>query len=280
MKIGCIGQGFVGKHLSDDLENRGHFVIRYSLEDEYIINKDKIAECEIVFLALPTPTTPDGFDYSLVQDAVQFTKPGSAVVIKSTVLPGTTKKIQNEFPDRVLLHSPELLSEKTASYESASPFVNVVGMAYDTASHRKAAEKVKGILPNTDHNFIVPAEAAEIYKYAHNLNGYFRIILTNLLHDLGEAHEVDWSDVKAMVDSDIMMSPYYNKPIHKGGRGAGGHCFVKDMAAFRHAYEGGVNDPEGLAVLKALEEKNRKLLKDTGKSLDIIKDVYGEDDGR
>jgi soluble cytochrome b562 len=56
----------------------------------------------------------------------------------------------------------------------------------------------------------------------------------------------------------------------------GGHCFVKDMAAFRHAYEQLVDDVEGLMVLKALEEKNLKLLKNTGKSLDIIREVYGE----
>lgn len=277
MKIGCIGQGFVGKHLSDDLENRGFSVVRYSLEDDYILNKDKIAECEIVFVALPTPTTPAGFDYSLIEGAFEFMTPGTISVIKSTVLPGTTKAIQKKFTDRIVLHSPELLSEKTASYDSASPFVNVIGMAFDTASHRKAAERVRSVLPKTEHNFIVPAEAAEVYKYAHNLNGYFRIMLTNLLHDLGEVHDVDWSDVKAMVDSDIMMSPYYNKPIHKGGRGAGGHCFVKDMAAFRHAYESHLPDDQaGLAILRAMEKKNLELLKKSEKSQDIVKEVYGD----
>ena len=276
MKVGCIGQGFVGKNLSDDFENRGIDVVRYALEEEYLANKDSIKNCEVVFIALPTPTTPNGFNFSLIEGAFELISPDAVVIIKSTVLPGTTKQIQDKNRKHIVLHSPELLSERTASYDSARPLVNVIGMAHDTTAHRKAAEKVKTILPNTDHNYIVPAEAAELYKYAHNLNGYFRIILTNLLHDMGEAHDVDWSDVKSMIDSDIMMSPYYNKPIHKGGRGAGGHCFVKDMAAFRHAYEKLVDDVEGLSVLKALENKNLKLLNDTGKSQDIIKEVYGQ----
>jgi len=277
MKIGCIGQGFVGKNLSDDLVNRNYEVVRYSMEDEFILNKDQLKLCELVFIAVPTPTTPEGFDFSIAEEVVQFTRSGSVVILKSTMLPGTTAKIQNLYPDRILLCAPELLSEKTASFDSARPIVNVIGMAHDTVSHRKAAESVKRVLPNAEHNFIVPAEAAELYKYAHNLNGYFRIILTNLLFDLGNKHDVDWSDVKPLIDSDIMMSPYYNKPIHKGGRGAGGHCFLKDMAAFRHAYERkNKTDVAGLNVLKALEQKNIDLLRSTGKSEDIIKGVYGD----
>jgi UDP-glucose 6-dehydrogenase len=73
-----------------------------------------------------------------------------------------------------------------------------------------------------------------------------------------------------------MMSPYYNQPVHKGGRGAGGNCFVKDMAAFRHLYEEILEDKSGAEVLKALEKKNVELLKESGKSEDIIKGVYGE----
>ena len=75
-----------------------------------------------------------------------------------------------------------------------------------------------------------------------------------------------------------MLSPYYNSPVHKDGRGAGGNCFVKDMAAFRSLYSEVVaKDPNGLEVLKALEKKNLELLNATGKSKDIVRGVYGEE---
>ena len=54
MKIGFIGQGFVGKNIANDFERRGHTVVRYALEPEYCANRDLIAECEIVFVAVPT----------------------------------------------------------------------------------------------------------------------------------------------------------------------------------------------------------------------------------
>ena len=57
-KIGFIGQGFIGKNYADDFERRGFEVIRYALEEPYRANKEKIRECDIVFIAVPTPTTP------------------------------------------------------------------------------------------------------------------------------------------------------------------------------------------------------------------------------
>lgn len=57
--IGFIGQGFIGKNLADDFENRGHRIFRYSKRLDSPENRQKLAECDIVFIAVPTPTTPE-----------------------------------------------------------------------------------------------------------------------------------------------------------------------------------------------------------------------------
>jgi UDP-glucose 6-dehydrogenase len=46
--------------------------------------------------------------------------------------------------------------------------------------------------------------------------------------------------------------------VHKGGRGAGGHCFIKDMAAFAEMYriQSGIDDPTGIVLLDKLQIKN------------------------
>jgi UDP-glucose 6-dehydrogenase len=277
MKIGCIGQGFVGKNTADNFEHRGFEVVRYALESEYKNNAEKISECNVVFIGVPTPTTPKGFDYSIVEDVLKLVADGAIAVIKSTLLPGTTTKLQDTYPNKIVLFSPEFLCEKTAAYDVANPMMNVIGLSYDSAGHRKAAGSVMKVLPVADHNFIVSSQAAELFKYAHNLNGYFRVILANLLFEVGEKSDVNWGDVKTMMDSDIMMSPYYNTPSHKGGRGAGGHCFIKDMAAFRHLYEEKVKEDNiGLEVLKSLEKKNLELLNKTHKDKDLVAGVYGD----
>ncbi len=51
MKLGFIGQGFVGKTYADYFEKRGFEVVRYAKEAPYEKNKEKIKDCDIVFIA-------------------------------------------------------------------------------------------------------------------------------------------------------------------------------------------------------------------------------------
>jgi UDPglucose 6-dehydrogenase len=276
MKIGCIGQGFVGKNTADNFVERGFEVIRYAIEPEYQDNKEKIAECDIVFIAVPTPSTPEGFDYSIVHDVIALVGEGKTAVIKSTLLPGTTTELQSIYPRKTVLFSPEFLCEATAAYDVANPILNIVGYSESVEGQKEKAEKVMSILPDCEHNFVTKIESAELFKYAHNLNGYFRVILSNLLYDVGSEVGARWDEVSDIMDKDVMMSPYYNHPVHKGGRGAGGNCFIKDMAAFRFLFESlKSEDKLGIGVLKALEEKNVELLKKSGKDEKLIKGVYG-----
>ena len=97
--IGFIGQGWIGKNYADDFEKRGYETVRYSLEKPYVDNKEKIKDCDLVFIAVPTPTTPTGFDDSILRQTVKLVGKGKIAVIKSTVLPGTTESIQRENPD-------------------------------------------------------------------------------------------------------------------------------------------------------------------------------------
>ena len=83
--IGFIGQGFVGKAYADDFENRGFKNVRYALEEPYRNNKDLIKDCDIVFIAVPTPTTEKGFDDSIIRGAVKLVGKGKIAVIKSTI---------------------------------------------------------------------------------------------------------------------------------------------------------------------------------------------------
>ena len=136
---GFIGQGWVGKNYATDFEERGFSVIRYSKEAEYSHNKEAIASCGIVFIAVPTPTTPKGFDGSILDDVLPLVGLGKTAVIKSTILPGTTKKLQEKYPKKIILYSPEFLSEATAKYDTSNPFVSIVGMSKESKIHRKTA---------------------------------------------------------------------------------------------------------------------------------------------
>ena len=278
MTIGFIGQGWIGKNYADDFEKRGYSVVRYSLEEPHVHNKDKIHECDIVFIAVPTPTTPEGFDASVVEGALSLIGDGKTAVIKSTILPGTTFALQKKYPAITLTYSPEFLSEATAAYDCAHPFSNIVGVAANDDTHHTAAQAVLEVLPIAPFSQICTSTEAEFIKYAHNLNGYFQIQLANVLYDAAQKLGAEWEPVRTALEADPFISNRYSKPVHKTGRGAGGHCFIKDFAAFARLYEAQFpEDIEGIAVLTSLEKKNIKLLKATGKDLELLRGVYGAD---
>ena len=281
MKIGFIGQGFIGKNYADDFENRGYEVIRYAQEDKYIDNKDKIKECDIVFIAVPTPTTPEGFDYSIVEGVVELVGKGNVAVIKSTMQPGSTEKIAKKHPDIFVMHSPEFLKEKTAALDAANPDRNIIGISEDNAEHQEKAKMVMEVLAKAPYNKIMDVRSAELIKYIGNCFLMTKVVFFNIMYDIAKQLDLNWEDIRQSVAADPRIGESHTKIVHESGhgggkkRGAGGHCFIKDFAAIRELHEKILaEDKKGLDVLKAIENKNISLLKANGKDLDLLCDIY------
>lgn len=273
MKIGFIGQGFIGKSYADDYEARGFSVVRYALDPLFEKNKNEIQHCDIVFIAVPTPSTPSGFDDSIVRAVLPLVGVGKMAVIKSTLVPGTTRALQRVFSDRVVMHSPEFLSSSTAAYDAQHPQRNIIGIT--DPAHRPHAERVLETFSTAPYSLVCTAEEAELIKYARNMVGVLRTVFYNLLYDVSLKHGAQWGAIADAISHDPDNGPTYTQPIHKSGRGAGGFCFIKDLEAFRRVYRE-MGDPEGSALLDALVAKNNALLRASGKDLDLLRGVYGE----
>src|SRR5688572_31146562 len=115
MKIGVIGQGYVGKAYADYLEATGdHTVIRYGLEPEFNDNIFAVGSNEIVLIAVPTPSPNRHQSLNDVRIALALVEEGRIAVIKSTMLPGSTVQLQKEYSHLTILHCPEFLSADTA----------------------------------------------------------------------------------------------------------------------------------------------------------------------
>ena len=281
-KIGFIGQGWIGKNYADNFVERGFEVIRYALEEPYRDNKGKIKTCDIVFIAVPTPTTPDGFQDIIVREAVSNVSLGKIAVIKSTLRPGTTRSIQEQYPEIIVVHSPEFLSRSTATSDVAHPMQNIIGIPTKNDSYQVAAELVLSVLPPAP-SMIVSAETAELYKYVHNTSLFARSIFMNLLFEIAEKLNIDWDDIKQAIQNDPMIafqtpvvSHWHIEPRHVGGRGIGGDCHIKDMETFSRLYADIVGEESGKQILEAMRDKNIKLLLESEKDLDLLKGVYGD----
>jgi UDPglucose 6-dehydrogenase len=274
--LGFIGQGFIGKNYSDEFESRGYVVIRYALEPKYQENKDKIKDCDIVFIAVPTPTTPNGFDFSIVRSVLSLVGEGKIAVIKSTILPGTTETLQNEFPNITVFHSPEFLKEATAREDAQKPDRNIVGVPNMSSENIEKAKLVLSVLPKAPYEKIAPVREAELVKYLGNSFLTTKVIFINMAYDVAQKLGADWNTVAEMFSHDPRVGTSHLQPVHFSGRGAGGHCFIKDIEAYKRLYVDLVGDDLGNEVLESLVEKNKKLLIDSGKDLDLLKGVYGD----
>lgn len=305
--IGFIGQGFIGKNYANDFENRGFPVVRFAREEPYRKNEARIKECDIVFIAVPTPSVPrksgeqvkTKFDDSVVREVLSKVGEGKIAVIKSTLKPGTTDKLQAQYPNIIVLHSPEFLSVATAAHDAAHPYRNIVGVPEEGKLHRKAAELVLRILPDAPYELICSAREAEYIKYAGNNWFYFKVIFINLLFELTQKDGCNWETIRTAMAADprigsthlnpvhksgakggdvqsLSFNELHLEPLHKGGRGAGGSCFIKDFASFTELYaQTFPEDESGIQVLEALEKKNIDLLVESGKDLDLLKGIYG-----
>lgn len=299
--IGFIGQGWIGKNYADDFEKRGYKIVRYGLEEPHVHNGDRVKECDIVFIAVPTPSTTAGFDDSILRQAIKKAGQGKIAVIKSTILPGTTEKIQAENANIFVLHSPEFLTEATAAYDAAHPIRNIVGIPAENEIYRQKAKEVLECLPQADYELVCSAREAEFIKYGGNNWFYFKVIFFNLLYDLADKHGIRWDVIKEAMAADprigsshlnpvhqsgasggearpsLKYNELHMEPIHKSGRGAGGHCFIKDFAAFQEMYEKEIGDELGIKLLEAMRDKNIDLLVSSNKDLDLLAGVYGKD---
>jgi len=282
LKIGFIGQGFIGKSYADDMERRGYTTVRYALEAPYKNNKDKIKECEIVFIAVPTPTTPKGFDYSIVESALKLVGKGKTAVIKSTILPGTTARLQKKFSKIYVMHSPEFLVLKQAAEDAARPLRNIVGIPKKSKAFETRAKAVMKVLPRAPFELICGAPEAEMVKYAGNLFLYLKVLYANLMYETADAIGADYEMVSKAIAADPRIGPSHLQVLHdsghkgaKRGRGAGGVCFIKDVEALAEFYHKHVGDIYGEKFFAAATEKNIDLLIKSNKDIDLVVGVHG-----
>jgi UDPglucose 6-dehydrogenase len=280
--VGFIGQGWVGKTYADMFAERGFNIVRYGLEEPYRQNKDDIPDCDIVFIAVPTPTTEEEFDDSIVREAVGLVGVGKTAVIKSTILPGTTESIQKEYPNKFVFHAPEFLTEANAKADVRNPSRNIIGRPKDNSEYNNRAQTVIDILPDAPTEMICDSKEAELVKYAGNTFLYMKVMFANLFYDLAETEDIDWATVRQGMVADERIGETHLEPIHhsqpgkKPARGAGGDCFIKDFSAIKQLFAETLDDEKAQNIFAALEDKNIELLCDTNKDTDILKEVYGD----
>ena len=300
MKIAIIGLGFVGLSLTSVLSSKGYDIIGIDIDKEKCekiengispffepelektlqnglkkklkISSDfsLIKNCDFIFVTVGTPQNTNGsIDLTIIKKAVSTiaenlhkNKKKPIILIKSTVIPGTIKKIilpilekksnKKAGKDFGLISNPEFLQESSAIRDTKFPHAVVLG-TNNTEFLKKAKKLFLKLHPNvpiisTNH------QTAEMIKYANNSFLATKISFINQLSNI--CQKIPGANIDD-IGKTIGLDPRIGKLFLNAGPGYGGSCLPKDMKALiNFANISGINP----SLLNAVEEVNRKQL--------------------
>ena len=300
MKIGVVGLGFVGLSLTSVLASRGYDIVGidtdkekcnkinngispfFEPELENILqnglkkklkienNFSLINDCDFIFVTVGTPQNTNGsIDLSIIKKAVSIigknllkNKKKPIILIKSTVIPGTMKKVilpilekksnKKNGKDFGLISNPEFLQESSAIRDTKFPHAVVLG-GNQTEFMKKAKKLFMKLHPNVPI-IITNHQTAEIIKYANNSFLATKISFINQLSNI--CQNIPGANIDD-IGKTIGLDPRIGKLFLNAGPGYGGSCLPKDMKALiNFAKASGINP----TLLNAVEEVNTKQL--------------------
>lgn len=243
--VGIIGQGFVGSAIREGLKS--HYEIKtYDLEEEKC-NSTLEEVCQragIIFVCVPTPMRLNGScDTRILVNAIKSiddtcikinrSRDEVTIVIKSTIPPGTTKRINEKFDNLTICFSPEFLTEANSFDDFKNQNRIIIGIpSPSVTSHgSKVSRMFKKVFTEADIR-VVWAEEAEMCKYFINCFLATKVTFANQMFEICKSADIDYSNVISLATLDPRIgNSHLTVPGPDGDRGFGGHCFPKDLAA-------------------------------------------------
>ena len=329
MNVSVVGSGYVGMTIAACFADLGHEVSAIDVDEEVVATLNRgeapihepgledvleaqagdrlrattdyetVRETDLTFLALPTPTDEDGrIDLSIMKagseqlgEALAAKESEHLVVVKSTVIPGTTGEVigpiietgsKTDLGEGIeIAMNPEFLREGTAVPDFLEPGKIVFGTgegtqetidaAGSTGTNRSdcgwALDRLHEVYEPLLSDGRVPVvetglREAEMIKYTNNA---FLAAKVSLINELGNICKVYGVDAYEVADA-IGLDDRIGAKFLRSGVGWGGSCFPKDVAALIAAARGrgyepelldaavGVNDRQPERLLELLDE--------------------------
>ena len=253
-KIGFIGCGKLGLPTADLLSSLGYYVKKYdvSYDTGYTFNQ-AVDNSDIIMIAVPTPHNaeydgslpirdlpPKDFSYDILESTVLkicSASPGTPIVIISTVLPGTIRRLFGHIKSNEIIYNPYLISMGAVKEDLQDPDLVIIG--------NKNADKTLAINLLIDiHTVMGDAgrmsgkvhhgtwEEAESIKIFYNTFISTKIGLVNMIQDV--AMKIGNMNVDIVTNALQKATKRITGPKYMtAGMGDGGGCHPRDNIALR-----------------------------------------------
>ena len=235
--VGIIGNGFVGQALafgfSPVAKVRIFDIDPLKCVDDF---KETVNRSDILFVSVPTPMNPDGsINLNIINNVCKEIREvnqrrDNVVVLKSTMVPGTTDRLAKKFPSLNFVYNPEFLTERKAKFDFLNQSRVVLGGDY------KNIQKVIGLyVERFKHcNFVqTDYRTAEFIKYLGNVFFALEVSFANEMKFFADKLGVNWEEaLYGFVADGRVADSHMQIPGPDGKAGFGGSCFPKDLNAF------------------------------------------------
>ena len=242
-KVNLINQGrpTIIEAKIEDLIKEAHekSLLEATMDSWYTVHNSDIS-----FIAVGTPSSKEGhlnlgYIFTVARqigEALRDKDSFHIIAIRSTVLPGTNKKVGEMIAevsgkecgrDFAVVSNPEFLREGSAVHDYMNPPYTLVGTDSEFALTR-----LKELYKDIPGEFIATEiEVAEIIKYVNNTFHALKVVFGNEIGNICKELNIDSHKVMDIFckDTQLNLSSYYLKP----GFAYGGSCLPKDSKALR-----------------------------------------------
>ena len=266
MKIGLIGAGRLGICLALLMENAGYDVLVSDIREDYVENLNKkiiqtaephvaehlkeatniqattdnkrvIAECDIIFTLVATPSSPDGsYDVSSVWDVVRDFQEspnveGKTLVVGCTTNPGDCGRFQEQLKSYgvSVIYNPEFIAQGSIIKDLTHADMVLIGGENEEVMDllSEMYKKIQVIKPKISRMSLT---AAELVKLAVNCYLTTKISYANMVGEVmtmaGLEDEIEI--VLNAIGNDSRVGTKYLRY----GYGFGGPCLPRDNRSF------------------------------------------------
>ena len=244
MKIGIIGNGFVGSSVAFGFSPQTGCDADVKIYDKDETKSthaltDVVNGSDYIFLSVPTPSNQDGsisldilFDvFKDIDDVIDYEDDHQPIILlRSTVTPGTTGKIQIKYPKMNIVFNPEFLTERSAKFDFINQARFVVGGSWGNTMMVENLYKWRfgESTPVIKTNY----QTAELIKYMNNCFFATKVSFMNEMYQISEKCGANWREaVDGFVRDGRVGHSHMNVPGPDGKLGFGGSCFPKDIQA-------------------------------------------------
>lgn len=255
--IGIVGLGYVGKAVEAAFTDK-YKILSYDINQKCSEKdlKSVVENADVIFVCVPTPMQKNGSCFidilsKVIKDINNFNLQKD-VVIKSTIPPSTSKKLQEDNTNINIIFNPEFMTEANFYRD----FLDQKRVILSGKNLDKVEQLYSINFPNAEI-IKLPYGEAEVIKYFSNTFLATKVSFANEMYSLCSKLGIDYKQVvSTLILDERIGNSHLAVPGPDGKLGFGGSCFPKDFAALIHIFkENDVSSP----ILDAVWKRNNKI---------------------